>query len=32
MVAYGDMSIEEYEKLKEENNGFKGEQDREVLE
>jgi len=32
MIAYGDISVEEYERLKAANNGFKSEVDREVLE
>ena len=32
MIAYNDISVEEYEKLKAANNGFKSEVDREVLE
>lgn len=32
LISYRDMSMEEYLKLKNENNGFQNEKDREVLE
>ena len=32
LIAYADMTLDEYEKLKASNNDFKAERDREVLE